>query len=62
MISFEQCKAIFVENSLEYSREIHEKFKIYCNFMVEYNKKCEILLRLPSQRKYGLSILPIVFC
>ena len=30
MISFEQCKAIFVENSLEYSREIHEKFKIYC--------------------------------
>ena len=24
MISFEQGKAIFVENSLEYSREIHE--------------------------------------
>ncbi len=41
MISFEQGKAIFVENSLEYSREIHEKFEIYCNFMVEYNKKCE---------------------
>lgn len=27
MISFEQCKAIFVENSLEYSREIHEKLR-----------------------------------
>ena len=42
MISFEQCKAIFVENSLEYSREIHEKFKIYCNFMVEYNKNVNL--------------------
>ncbi|EKC43796.1 ABC transporter, ATP-binding protein, partial [human gut metagenome] len=42
MISFEQGKAIFVENSLEYSREIHEKFEIYCNFMVEYNKNVNL--------------------
>ena len=42
MISFEQSKAIFVENSLEYSREIHEKIKIYCNFMVEYNKNVNL--------------------
>lgn len=41
-VSFEQGKAIFVENSLEYSREIHEKFEIYCNFMVEYNKNVNL--------------------
>lgn len=42
MISFEHGKAIFVENSLDYSREIHEKFEIYCKFLIEYNEKVNL--------------------
>lgn len=42
MISFECAEKIFRENSLEYSIELHEKFEIYCNFLVKYNKNVNL--------------------
>lgn len=42
MISFKQAESIFVENSLEYSPELHEKLMIYCDFLVEYNKNVNL--------------------
>lgn len=42
MISFETGQRIFNENSLEYSKELHEKLEIYCDFLVEYNKNVNL--------------------
>lgn len=42
MISFETGQRIFSENSLEYSKELHEKLEIYCDFLVEYNKNVNL--------------------
>lgn len=42
MISFESGQRIFTENHLEYSKELHEKFEIYCDFLVEYNKNVNL--------------------
>lgn len=42
MISFETGQRIFTENSLEYSKELHEKLEIYCDFLVEYNKNVNL--------------------
>lgn len=42
MISFESGQRIFYENSLEYSKELHEKLEIYCDFLVEYNKNVNL--------------------
>lgn len=42
MISFETAEKIFSDNSLEYSHEIHEKFEIYCDFLIEYNKNVNL--------------------
>lgn len=42
MISFESVQRIFNENHLEYSKELHEKFEIYCDFLVEYNKNVNL--------------------
>lgn len=42
MISFESGQRIFSENHLEYSKELHEKLEIYCDFLVEYNKNVNL--------------------
>lgn len=42
MISFESGQRIFTENHLGYSKELHEKFEIYCDFLVEYNKNVNL--------------------
>lgn len=42
MISFECGQKIFNENSLEYSKELHEKLEIYCEFLIEYNKNVNL--------------------
>jgi 16S rRNA (guanine527-N7)-methyltransferase len=42
MISFESGQRIFTENHLEYSKELHEKLEIYCDFLVEYNKNVNL--------------------
>lgn len=42
MISFETGQRIFNDNSLEYSKELHEKLEIYCDFLVEYNKNVNL--------------------
>lgn len=42
MISFEQAKSIFDENSLDYNSALHEKLKIYCDFLIEYNKNVNL--------------------
>lgn len=41
-MNFEQSKQLFVENGLEYSKELHEKFDIYYHFLVEYNEKVNL--------------------
>lgn len=42
MISFKQGESIFVENSLKYSEELHEKLVIYAEFLIEYNKNVNL--------------------
>lgn len=42
MMNFQQAESMFVENKLDYSRELHEKLEIYANFLVEYNKKVNL--------------------
>ncbi len=42
MISFESGQRIFTDNHLEYSKELHEKLEIYCDFLVEYNKNVNL--------------------
>lgn len=42
MISFESGQRIFTENHLEYSKVLHEKLEIYCDFLVEYNKNVNL--------------------
>lgn len=42
MIDFESGQRIFTENNLEYSKELHEKLEIYCDFLVEYNKNINL--------------------
>lgn len=42
MMDFQQAESMFVENGLDYSRELHEKLEIYANFLVEYNEKVNL--------------------
>lgn len=42
MMDFQQAEALFVENGLEYSKELHEKLEIYADFLVEYNEKVNL--------------------
>lgn len=42
MISFERAKKIFNDCSLEYNETLHEKLKIYCEFLIEYNKNVNL--------------------
>lgn len=41
-MDFQQAESMFVENGLDYSRELHEKLEIYANFLVEYNEKVNL--------------------
>ncbi|MGN1481579.1 16S rRNA (guanine(527)-N(7))-methyltransferase RsmG [Porcipelethomonas sp.] len=42
MVSFKQCESLFVENGLNYSEKLHEKLSVYCDFLIEYNKKINL--------------------
>ena len=42
MMDFQQAEVMFVENGLEYSKQLHEKLEIYADFLVEYNKKVNL--------------------
>lgn len=42
MMDFQQAEIMFVENGLEYSKQLHEKLEIYADFLVEYNKKVNL--------------------
>lgn len=42
MMDFQQAESMFVENGLDYCRELHEKLEIYANFLVEYNEKVNL--------------------
>ncbi len=41
-MNFQQAEAMFVENGLDYSKELHEKLEIYADFLVEYNEKVNL--------------------
>lgn len=40
--SFEKCRRVFNTAGLELTKELYEKFDIYAEFLVEYNKKVNL--------------------
>lgn len=41
-MNFQQAQQLFVENGLNYSEKLHEKLKIYYDFLIEYNEKVNL--------------------
>ncbi len=48
-MNFKQAEAMFVDNGLDYSKELHEKLEIYADFLVEYNEKVNLTAITESQ-------------
>ena len=41
-MDYQQAERLFVENGLDYDKELHGKLEIYFDFLVEYNKKVNL--------------------
>lgn len=41
-MDFQLAEQMFLENGLDYSRELHEKLEIYSKFLIEYNEKVNL--------------------
>lgn len=41
-MNYSHAQQMFIENGLEYSKELHEKLEIYSSFLIEYNQNVNL--------------------